>query len=119
MQSILFLEDDIALGEVYEKRFKREKILFTWVKSSNDLKKQLLSNSFNIVILDNSLKQDAYSGIELIPAVKKYAPAAKCIILSNYSQFQLEQEALQAGADEYLLKVNYSPKKLIEHLGNI
>ena len=116
---ILLLEDEISLGKSYEKRLTKEGFQIKWVQNSQEFKKQLLQEPVDIIILDHGLKQDTHSGIELIPLVKKYAPNSQCIILSNYSQFQLEQEVLQAGADSYLLKINYSPKKLAEYLRNL
>ena len=72
--------------------------------------------AIDVAILDQSLHGETKTGIEIIPLVKSIFPKAVILMLSNYSSLDLEQEARQAGADGFLVKIDTSPIKLVQIL---
>ena len=70
----------------------------------------------DLAFLDQALHGAARSGFDTIPALRKCNKDMKIIILSNYSEFQMREQAKRAGADDYLLKLDTPPAKLIEYI---
>ncbi|MGI6777046.1 MAG: response regulator transcription factor [Acetivibrionales bacterium] len=68
----------------------------------------------HIVLTD--IKMPVCNGIELIKELKERDPNVKCIILSAYNEFELVKEGMRLGAEDYLLKLDISPEKLIKIL---
>jgi two-component system response regulator YesN len=65
----------------------------------------------DLVITD--IKMPVTDGIELIKKVKEFDPGIKIIVLSGYGEYNLVRDAMKLGADDYLLKLETDPKKLI------
>jgi DNA-binding NarL/FixJ family response regulator len=51
--------------------------------------------------------------------LRKNAPATKIIVFSNLSMGTNIQEAIELGADSYILKSDFSPKELITVINRI
>jgi signal transduction histidine kinase len=62
----------------------------------------LASNSFGVVLLDLSLNET--QGIETIRAVHDRVPGVPVVVLTGSNDDALAAEALQAGAQDYLVK---------------
>jgi DNA-binding response OmpR family regulator len=120
MQKILIIEDEKALGKIYEKYLNSEGFIAKWIDSIEAAQK--LSESFqpDLVLLDQGLPSESRNGIEALPDLKKLFPKARFVIFSNYSAFALENKALEAGADAYWVKVdirlNTLTKRILELL---
>jgi YesN/AraC family two-component response regulator len=59
------------------------------------------------------------SGIDIIPSLRKKLPQAKIILLSNFSKFVFDKKAREAGADDFLIKIDTPPDTLIKYLQQI
>ncbi len=55
-------------------------------------------------ILITDIRMPGIDGLELIKNLKQKKPGLKMIILTNYDNFDYAKQALELGADEYLLK---------------
>ncbi len=64
-------------------------------------------------ILITDIRMPGMDGIELIRTLKSRKPWLKTIILTNYDNFEYAKEALQLGADEYLLKTTLDDQTLL------
>lgn len=56
----------------------------------------------DIVITD--FRMPGMTGVELIRSIKEYSRKVKCIVLSGHAEFEYAKQALQAEAEDYLLK---------------
>lgn len=119
MKRVLILEDEEILGGIYTKKLEQNGFIVCWVKSLKDLKENVKHNDFDIIILDNGLKDEEKSGLDVISEMRKLFPHSYILMLSNYSQGQFREEAVKEGANEYLVKMNTSPKILVQFLQNI
>jgi DNA-binding NarL/FixJ family response regulator len=57
-------------------------------------------------------------GLEALPQIRAAVPDVRVIVLSGFSRETLEQDALAAGADRYLLKGTRTPE-LLEALASV
>ncbi|MFC5402248.1 response regulator transcription factor [Cohnella soli] len=71
----------------------------------------------DIVITD--IKMPVMDGIKLIQEIAAAYPAVKCLVLSNYDEFELVKEAMKLGALDYFLKVTIESEKLIEAIKRV
>ncbi|SDN93740.1 Response regulator receiver domain-containing protein [Desulfonauticus submarinus] len=72
--------------------FTLEEEALNWIKD----------NPVDLAILDIKLKKS--SGIEVLKALKNIYPKIKVIMLTGYPTLETAQQALQLGANEYLVK---------------
>lgn len=112
---IIFLEDEVTLARLYTDKLKKADFEVISYTDVNTLIKNLDTLEVDIAFLDYSLHGESMSGADVIPVIKEKHPNIKIIMLSNYSEFQMEKEAKEAGADDYLLKINTPPAALVAY----
>lgn len=118
MKKVLILEDEEILGSIYKKKLVNEGFDVQWVKTIAEVKFQAQEYDADFVILDHGIKNDEGSGLDVIPTVRKFLPDVHIVMLSNYSQSQLQEKALREGANAYMIKMNTSPKALVHYLNS-
>lgn len=67
-----------------------------------DFENYYSNNVLEILILDIQLNND--NGLELCKKIKKKWPSLKIVMLSNFSQKSIVKEALENGADGFMIK---------------
>jgi len=115
-KTIIILEDEEVLGSIYKKKLEEASFLVYWKKTVEDVEVLMKNLNFDIILIDHGIKGHKKSGIDLIPLVRAISKNAKIIMLSNYSEPELREKCLKNGADDFLLKINMPPKKLVEYL---
>ena len=70
-------------------------------------------------ILITDIRMPGMDGIELIKILKERKTQLKTIILTNYDNFDYAKQALELGADEYLLKTALDNQTLLPILKRI
>jgi PAS domain S-box-containing protein len=70
----------------------------------------------DVVLLDIAMPR--MDGLEALPQIRAAVPDVRVIVLSGFSRETLEQDALAAGADRYLLKGTRTPE-LLEALASV
>lgn len=78
---------------------------------------KLMENPVDIVITD--IKMPLMNGIELICNIRKHHPEIKFIVLSSFDDFEYVREALKNGAEDYFIKLQMEPDKLLDQLKKI
>lgn len=116
IKKIIFLEDEKALADLYMSKLKEAGFTVELFETAEDLIERCDAIQPEVAFLDQALHGAKKSGLDVIPALKKCNPHMKIIVLSNYSEFQMEKEARKAGADDYLLKLNTPPSALVDYL---
>ncbi|MCL6590917.1 MAG: response regulator [Firmicutes bacterium] len=67
-------------------------------------------------ILITDIRMPGIDGIELIKKLKEKKPQLRTVILTNYDNFEYAKQALELGADEYLLKTDLDNQSLLPKL---
>ncbi len=105
MKSIGLIEDDESLRGIFAAYF-RASASFSVLFAVGDVVDAIKIKNVkpDILLLDVDLPSG--SGIEAIPVISRSFPGAKIIILSSLKDANLTKQAIQNGAQGYLLKTN-------------
>lgn len=119
MKSILIIEDEVDLSETYEEELRAAGYDTKTTTTIEEI--ESLSTSFQpaLLLVDHGLSGGVKNGIEAIAMLKQKFPNAAVVIFSNYNESNLIEEALQAGADEYWVKISLTLKQLLEKVDAI
>jgi diguanylate cyclase (GGDEF)-like protein len=100
--SLLYVEDEqeakIGMKFILGKKFKSLEMAEDGLDGLNKYK----NNPTDIIITD--IKMPNMNGIEMIKEIKKINPNVKVIYTSAHSDSKILIDAIEAGADEYILK---------------
>lgn len=113
---ILIIEDDpmqIIMYEVAFKNFGYYVITANTGKKGVDKAKKELPN---VILLDLLLGES--SGMDVLKNIKSASKTKdlKVVIMTNFMKKDLAKECLEAGADEFLIKSDFTPKELAQKI---
>lgn len=115
-KTVLCIEDDRFIGEMYVRSLKKAGYDVDWVVDGNDGLISARNKSYDIILLDQMLPE--LRGSEILEALRGGAedliPKSKVIVLTNFEQDDESRMAMQKHANAYLIKAEITPKKLIE-----
>lgn len=112
---ILLVEDDLFLRDIYSDILTREGfIVLTADDGEVGLKLGQDNPDAKLMLLDIMLPK--MHGIDLLKRLKSDPKSAMLpvVILTNLTEEHVIQEALNAGAAGYLVKVKYTPPQVLE-----
>ncbi|MFJ3681410.1 response regulator [Pseudomonas sp. NPDC090208] len=99
---LLLIEDDVALGEGIHQALNREGYTVDWVKDGNSGLHALLSEGFDLAILDLGLPK--LDGLVVLRRLRETGSALPVLILTARDATEDRIAGLDAGADDYLVK---------------
>jgi two-component system response regulator QseB len=115
-KTVLCIEDDRFIGEMYVRSLKKAGYDVDWVVDGNDGLITARNKPYDVILLDQMLPERR--GSEILEALRGGAedliPTSKVIVLTNFEQDDASRTAMQKHADAYLIKAEITPKKLIE-----
>ena len=119
MKSILLVEDDPFLIDIYTTKLKAEGFQVVVAKDGESSLTKLKQGKFDLVILDIVLP--GLDGWEILREIKKEEKflVLPVIILSNLSQKTEVEKGLKLGAVKYLIKAKFTPSQIIEEVKKI
>jgi DNA-binding response OmpR family regulator len=116
IQTVLCVEDDRFIGEMYVRSLKKAGYTVDWVVDGNDGLITARNKPYDLILLDVMLPERR--GTEILTALRGGAedliPNTKVIVLTNFEQDDESRTEMQKHADAYLIKAEITPKKLIE-----
>lgn len=118
MKSILIIEDDQALSEMYATKFTREDFLVNIAHDGKEGIEKMRSIKPDIVILD--LLMNKVSGFDVLKTVKDDPAVNKIPILILTNIFADVEDLLKNwGASDFLLKANTTPEEVVKKVKQI
>ena len=120
-KKILIVEDDPLIIKMYQAKFSFEGFEVLVAEDGVQGLELAKSEVPDFMILDIMMPQ--LSGIDLLEKLRADSKGKNIpvIVLTNLSEKDEEQKALQLGAKEYLLKANFTPGEIVtkvkQHLG--
>lgn len=99
---LLLIEDDVALGEGIHQALIREGYTVDWVKDGASALHALLSEVFDLAILDLGLPK--MDGLTVLRRLRESGSALPILILTARDATEDRIAGLDAGADDYLIK---------------
>lgn len=115
IQSILIVEDDRFIGEMYVRSLRKEGYDVDWMVDGNDGLVAARNKDYDLILLDVMLPERR--GTEILQALRggkeNLVPNTKIIVLTNFEQDDESRIATEHDVDGYLIKADITPKKLI------
>ncbi len=120
IKTILCIEDDRFIGEMYVRSLKKAGYDVDWMVDGNDGLIAARNKSYDVILLDVMLPERR--GTEILQALrgkKDLIPNSKVIILTNFDQDDESRLAIQHQADAYLIKAEITPRKLLDIIAKL
>ena len=122
ISSILIIEDDRFIGEMYVRSLRRSGYTVDWVTSGKEGFDAANSHSYDLVLLDIMLPE--MTGQEVLSTLRNSPSGdlvahSRVIVLTNFDQDDESREAMEAEADGYLIKADITPSRLLEIIKNM
>jgi len=120
VKTILVIEDDRFIGEMYVRSLKKEGYDVDWMVDGNDGLVAARNRSYDVILLDVMLPERR--GTEILEALRgkeDLIPNSKVIVLTNFEQDDESRIAMERGVDAYLIKAEITPKKLLTIIGQL
>ncbi|MDQ5982176.1 MAG: hypothetical protein QG549_173 [Patescibacteria group bacterium] len=120
IKTILVIEDDRFIGEMYVRSLKKAGYEVDWMVGGNDGLIAARNKKYDLILLDIMLPERR--GSEIMDALrgdKDLIPGTKVIIITNFEQDEESRMAMESGADAYLIKAEITPKKLLDVIANL
>lgn len=119
MRKVMIIDDDVPMLRYLEKVISWEELSLQVVATAFSSVKALelfREKSPDIIITDIGMPQ--MDGIELASRVKQMNPDVRILFLTCHEDFSYARSAVRLQADEYLIKDELTPEKLMESLRN-
>ena len=121
IHTVLCIEDDRFIGEMYVRSLKKAGYDVDWVVDGNDGLIAARNKSYDLILLDVMLPERR--GTEILSALRGGAedliPHSKVVVMTNFEQDDASRTEMQKHADAYLIKAEITPKKLIEIIAQL
>lgn len=114
IQTILIVEDDRFIGEMYVRSLNKHGYQVDWMVDGNDGLIAARNKPYDLILLDVMLPERR--GSEILTALRgeeDLIPNTKVLILTNFEQDDESRMAMEARADGYLIKAEITPNKLL------
>jgi len=111
--SLLLIEDDIFIKQMYSNKIEELGINVFSVSTNEEVKNTLNKENIDLILLD--LVLPSISGFDILGWLKKDEKykSIPVIVLSNLSSQSDINQAFELGAIEYIVKSNYTPAEVI------
>jgi len=119
MSSILIVEDDQMLVEIYQKKFSSDGYQVETANSGAEAIKKITKNKPDLVLLDLVMPEE--DGFEVLRKVKQnpLTKDVRIIVFSNLSQEEDKEEAAALGAEGFITKSDFTPQEIVEKVHEI
>lgn len=114
IKTILCVEDDRFIGEMYVRSLQREGYKVDWLVNGVDAVEAAIKNQYDLILLDIMLPER--QGNDLLKDLRgttDKVPKSRILVLTNYDQDEESRRAMQSKADGYLIKADITPRHLI------
>ena len=119
MKSILLVEDDPFLIDIYTTKLKEAGFLVEVAENGEIVFKKIRKKAPDLIVLDIVLPQiDGWEILKIIKEDPKFKDL-KIMILSNLGQKEEVEKGLFLGATKYLVKAHYTPSEIVEEIKKI
>ena len=116
IKTILCVEDDRFIGEMYVRSLQKAGYNVTWVVDGNDGLVAARNQNFDLIILDLMLPEQR--GDQILDALRNnnvdLVPNSKILIMTNFEQDEASRKSVMSRVDGYLIKADITPRNLIE-----
>ena len=116
IKTVLCVEDDRFIGEMYVRSLKKAGYDVTWMVDGNDGLVAARNQTFDLIILDLMLPEQR--GDQILDALRSdgtdLVPNSKILIMTNFEQDDRAKAEVTGRVDGYLIKADITERKLLE-----
>lgn len=118
-KSILLVDDDLTLREMYSERLKAEGFTVEMAKDGEEALAKAADLKPNIILLD--IMMPKINGLDVLKKLKQDTATASIpvIVLTALIQDREKMESITRGADDYIVKSEMMPGDVIQKIKNI
>ena len=116
MKTILLVEDDPFLIDIYTTKFKEAGFNVEVASDGKEGLRKLNEEKFDLLVLDIVLPQ--IDGWEILRKIKNLKDL-KIVVLSNLGQKGEVEKGLKLGATKYLIKAHYTPSQVVDEIKEV
>lgn len=114
-KTILFVEDDKPIAEMYARVLTREGYQIEFAYNGAEGLKKANAKQYDLILLDIMMPEK--TGIEVLNELRGKDgtgnAGTKIVVLTNLAQDKTSQEALKSQADGYIIKADIVPSELV------
>jgi DNA-binding response OmpR family regulator len=116
IKSILIIEDDMFIGEMYVSSLKKAGYDVEWATTGTTGYSMSISRQYDLILLDIMLPEK--QGGDVLNLLRNDAvdniPRSRVIVLTNFDQDEKTRANMESKVDGYLIKADITPRRLIE-----
>ncbi|QQG49882.1 MAG: response regulator [Candidatus Berkelbacteria bacterium] len=118
-KSILLVDDDLTLREMYSERLKAEGFSVEMAKDGEEALSMATELKPNIILLD--IMMPKINGLDVLKKLKEQdeTRSIPVIVLTALIQDREKMESITRGADDYIVKSEMMPGEVIEKVKNL
>ena len=121
IKTILCIEDDRFIGEMYVRSLQKAGYDVDWMVDGNDGLVAARNKPYDLILLDIMLPERR--GSEILEALRgseeDLIPHSRVIVMTNFDQDEESRMAMQHNADAYLIKAEITPRKLLDIIAKL
>lgn len=115
IRTILMIEDDRFIGEMYVRSLRTANYQVDWVLSGKEGALAAVAKAYDLILLDIMLPETQGTVVlDVLRGKEDKIPKSRVIVMTNFDQDDESRAAMQAKADGYLIKADITPRKLID-----
>lgn len=115
IQTILMIEDDRFIGEMYVRSLRAAGLQVDWVLSGKEGALAAVNKTYDLILLDIMLPETQGTVVlDVLRGDVDKIPKSRVIVMTNFDQDDESRAAMQAKADGYLIKADITPRKLLD-----
>ena len=116
IKTILFIEDDRFIGEMYVRSLTKEGYVTDWMVDGNDGLVAARNKEYDLIIIDIMLPEQR--GDQILDALRTetvdLVPSSKILVFTNFEQEDDDRVSITNRVDGYLIKADTTPRMLLE-----
>ena len=119
MTKIMIVDDDSMISDIYQKKFSDQGFDVLVATSGEQALEMAKKEKIDLVVLDLLIPR--LDGFEVIKQLRggNYAKDMKIIVSSNLSEKSNRDRAFELGADDFIIKAQFTPSQLVEKIKKI
>ena len=119
MKNILLVDDEQQAVDIFQAALQEKGNNVVIATDAKSALKFCTDQKFDVLLIDEMMPD--MSGNELIKTLRKMdtTAAVPIIVLTNYSDDVLVKEAMEAGANDYVLKYQMVPEDLADKVNKL
>lgn len=120
IKTILIIEDDRFIGEMYQRSLKQAGYDVDWKITGREGALAAVAKIYDLILLDIMLPETQGTVVlDVLRGDVDKIPKSRVIVLTNFDQNEDDRAAMQKKVDGYLIKADITPRKLIDIISQL